>query len=114
MPKAAKINGQIFPRANRQFAFFPENIDEAQKSIFTSADPLFSPKISMKSKKKMVFTSADVLQKQLKGYVLVIETSAAAFSLTRFRDLARVPKKRARVLSPARVPGVAHPCVRLS
>ena len=41
------------------------------------------------------------------GHTLVSETSAAAFPLIRFRDLARVPEKRARV---PRVPGVAHPC----
>ena len=41
--------------------------------------------------------------------MLVIETSAAAFPSHRLRDLARVPKKRARVPSSARVPGVAHP-----
>ena len=37
--------------------------------------------------------------------MLVNEASAAAaFPLTRFRGLTRVPEKR------ARVPGVAHPC----
>ena len=41
--------------------------------------------------------------------MLVNETSAAAFPLTRFRDLACVPEKRARVPSSARVPGFAHP-----
>ena len=45
--------------------------------------------------------------------MLVSETSAAAFPLTRFRGLARVPEKQARVPSSARVPGVAHPCPRL-
>ena len=44
--------------------------------------------------------------------MLVSETSADAFSLTRFRDLARVPEKRARVSSSARVPGVARPRAR--
>ena len=100
----AKINGQIFPRANRQFVFFPENIGEEQKKkgfhvricpvflenigeeqkkVFTSAYVLFSSKISVKSKKKVV-TSADV-------HILISETSAAAFPLTRFRDMVCVP-----------------------
>ena len=46
--------------------------------------------------------------------MLVCETFAAAFPLARFRGLARVPEKRARVPSSARVPGVAHPCSRTS
>ena len=41
--------------------------------------------------------------------MLVSETSAAAFPLTCFRDLARVPEKRAHVPSSAPVPGIAHP-----
>ena len=41
--------------------------------------------------------------------MLVSETFAAAFPLTRFRGLARMPQKRARVPSSACVPGVAHP-----
>ena len=41
--------------------------------------------------------------------MLVSETSAAVFLLTRFRGLVRVPEKRARVPNLARVPGVAHP-----
>ena len=44
--------------------------------------------------------------------MLVSETSDAAFSLTRIRDLARVPEKRARVPISARAPGVAHPWYR--
>ena len=55
----------------------------------------------MTSKKK-VFTSADVP-------MLVSETFAAAFPLTRFRDLDHVPEKRAREPSSARGPGAAHP-----
>ena len=41
--------------------------------------------------------------------MLVSETSAAALPLTRFRGLARVPEKRARVSSATCVPWVAHP-----
>ena len=46
--------------------------------------------------------------------MLVSKTSAAAFPLTRFRGLARLPQKRACMPSLARVPGVAHswPIVR--
>ena len=40
--------------------------------------------------------------------MLVSGTSAVAFPLTRFRSLARVPQKRARVPSLARVPKIAH------
>ena len=51
--------------------------------------------------------------KKLNGLMLVSETSVAAFPLTRFSNLARVPEKRVRVPSSPRVPGVAHhPCPR--
>ena len=42
--------------------------------------------------------------------MLVSKTSAAAFPLTCFRGLARVPQKRACVPTLARVPEVARPC----
>ena len=40
--------------------------------------------------------------------MLISETFAAALPLTRFRGIARVPEKRARVSSSARVPVVAQ------
>ena len=45
--------------------------------------------------------------------MMVSETSAAAFPLARFCGLARVPEKRARVTSSARVLGGAHSCTRV-
>ena len=73
--------------------FFPENIGEEQNKKRSSC-----PQMSYK--------------KNLKGHMLVSDTSAAAFSLARFRGLASVLEKRARVPSLARVPGVAHPWSR--
>ena len=44
--------------------------------------------------------------------MLVSKTAVAAFLLIRFRDLARVPQKRACVPSLAGLAGVAHPWSR--
>ena len=49
-----------------------------------------------------MFPRPQMSYEKFKGYMLVSETSAAAFPLTRFHGLARVP-------SSARVPGVARP-----
>ena len=102
MPKSVKINGPIFPHANRQLVFFPENIGEEQKKVFTSADVLISSENIGEEPKRGLYTLKCPTRKKLKGHMLVSETSAAALPLTGFRDLARVP-------SSARMPGVAHP-----
>ena len=89
------MNGQFFLRASQQFVFFAKNIGEEQKKRSSR------PQMSYKRNQKAI-------------YVLVSETSAAAFPLIRFHVLARVPQKRARVPSLARVPGVAYPWRRAS
>ena len=62
MPKSAKINGQIFPRAHRQFVFSVENTGEEQKKkVLTSSDVLFSPENVGEERYKKVYTSSDVL-----------------------------------------------------
>ena len=55
VPNSDKINGKNFLRANRQFVFFPENIGEEEKKVFTAADVLFSPENIGEEQKKGLY-----------------------------------------------------------
>ena len=103
-PLSILVNGK-FQNIN-----FPENgkLQNPKFPVSTSREEALPRKISMKREmNKGLYALKCSTNKELMGHMLFSETSAAAFLLARFRGLARVP-------SSVRVPGVAHPCPRIS